>query len=275
MSEERKTIGRKSESTGSLKIVQLPLLGLFVVAIGFLIARQFSSQPSPSGTLDSLALILALVTTLVSLGSQLPAQNIALAAVIIAAIGGGIHALNTLTGIPFGLVNYTQASGPRLFGALAWFVPLWWIVAILSSRGVVRLILRPWRKTRTYGFWLIGITTALALLLELAFEPFATRVRDYWIWSPSKLSVDWFGTPLSDFLGWLVATLLILAFSTPALMKRKPAKSGPDYYPLVVWLALNFLFIAGAISQHLLPAAIVSAIACAAVIAFSIRGAKW
>jgi uncharacterized membrane protein len=87
--------------------------------------------------------------------------------------------------------------------------------------------------------------------------------------------VDWFGTPLSDFLGWVVTALLVLGFSTPSLMKKKPSKSYPEYHPLVVWVAIQLLFIAGSFSQHLLLATIVIAIGCLAVIPFAIRGARW
>jgi uncharacterized membrane protein len=162
-----------------------------------------------------------------------------------------------------------------LFNALPWFSPLLWVVAILSSRGVARLILRPWRKLRVYGFWLIGITAVLAVIFDLGLEVFATRVRHYWLWSPAKLPVDWYGAPLSDFLGWLVTSLLILAFATPSMMKRKPSKSVPEFQSVIIWVLLNLLFAAGALSEHLLPAAIVNGAVCAAVIVFSVRGARW
>jgi len=248
--------------------------GVFLVAVITMIATGIRSS-SANGIYDSLILLLAFVATLVSLNTQLPVQNILLATVVVAFIGSAIQTLNTFTGVPFGPLFYKPASGPRLFNGLLWFFPFWWVVAILASRGVARLILRPWRKIRAYGYWLIGLTTLLAILLELGLQPFATHVRRYWIWTPSKLPVDWFGTPLSDFLGWLVTILLALAFATPALMKRKPTKSTPDYHPLVIWVALNALFIAGACSQHLFAAAAVSAAACIIVIPFSIRGAMW
>ena len=38
-------------------------------------------------------------------------------------------------------------------------------------------------------------------------------------------------------------------------MKKKPAKSSyPEYHPLIVWVAMELLFIAGALSQHLVAA---------------------
>jgi len=210
------------------------------------------------GVFDAIFLLLALTSTLASLAGQLPAQNVLLATVIIAIIGGGIHTLGAFTGIPFGPVLYTHENGPLLFNALPWFMPFLWVVVILNARGVARLILRPWRKLRVYGFWLIGITALLTLIFVFGLEPFATRFRHYWIWSPTKLPVDWYGTPLSNFLGWVVTALLILGFSTPSLMKKKPSKSHPEYHPLIVWVSIQLLFIAGSISQHLLAAAVVS-----------------
>jgi putative membrane protein len=276
-----KTAGRTSEITSAnpLKIAQQALLGLFLIVVVLLIAQRFVlfQLSAKGGIWDAALLILALAATLTALCRQLPAQNVLLATVIIGVISGGIHVLGSTTGIPFGPVIYTTAGGLRLFNALSWFVPLLWIVVLLNSRGVARLILRPWRKLRVYGYWLMGITTLLTLIFDLGLEPFATRVSHYWIWGQTKIVVDWYGTPLSNFLGWLVTTLLALAFATPALMKKKPAKShsGADYHPLIVWISLNLLFIAAAFSQHLTLAATVSAIACVIVIPFAVRGARW
>ena len=268
---------RESVSGNPLTTAQRALLGLFLIAIIVAIARTCGLlRLSVSvGWLDSLVLLLAAASTLVSLAGQLPAQNVGLATVVVASIGGGIHMIGALTGIPFGPVTYTQAAGLKLFGELPWFMPLVWVVVILNARGVSRLILRPWRKLRVYGYWLIGITAVLTLIFVFGFEPFATRVRDYWIWHPTKLAVDWYGTPLSDFLGWVVAALLILGFSTPALMKKRPSKSYPEYHPLILWISIQILFIAACWSQHLTAAAAVSAAGCLLVIPFALRGARW
>jgi uncharacterized membrane protein len=279
MNGSTKIAGRTTETVAGnpLQTAQRALLGLFLIAIGFSIAQTFFlfRLPLTPAVSDALVLLLALATTLVSLAGQLPAQNVLLATVVIALIGGGIHAIGAFTGIPFGPVIYTPENGPRLFNALPWFMPFLWVIVILNARGVARLILRPWRKLRVYGFWLIGITAVLTLIFVLGLEPFATHLRHYWFWNHTKLPVDWFGTPLSDFLGWVVTALLVLGFSTPSLMKKKPSKSYPEYHPLVVWVAIQLLFIAGSFSQHLLLATIVIAIGCLAVIPFAIRGARW
>ena len=126
---------------------------------------------------------------------------------------------------------------------------------ILASRGVARLMLRPWRKTQNYGFRVIGLTTALVVLFDVGLEPFATRVKRYWFWNPTKLRLDWYAAPGVNFFGWAVTTLLILAFATPALINKKPGPPPPpDYIPLVVWLLFNLLFATGAAVHHLWPA---------------------
>jgi uncharacterized membrane protein len=274
-----KTAGQAPETVSGnpLTTAQRALLGLFLIAIALLIAQTFGALrlPLSNGVFDSIVLVLAVASTLVSLAGQLPAQNVALATAIVASIGSVIHMIGAFTGIPFGPVTYTTGAGLKLFGVLPWFLPLVWVLVILNARGVSRLILRPWRKLRVYGYWLIGLTAVLTLIFILGFEPFATRVRDYWIWGPTKLAVDWYGTPLSDFLGWVVAALLILGFSTPALMKKRPSRSYPEYHPLIVWISIEVLFIAAAWSHHLTAAAAASAVACILVIPFAVRGARW
>jgi uncharacterized membrane protein len=273
-----KTAGRSSETASGnhLKTVQLALLGLFLVAISGAMLQTVGWPRLPhAGWLDGIILLVALASTVASLAGQLPLQNVALAAVIVAGMGGVIHAIGALSGIPFGPITYTGEAGLKLFGALPWFMPLLWVVVIFNARGVARLVLRPWRKLRVYGYWLIGLTAVLTLIFVFGLEPFAMRARTYWIWRTTKLPIDWYGAPLSDFLGWVVAALLILGFSTPALMKKRPSKSYPEYHPLIVWMAIHILFITGALSQHLTSAAAVGGVACVAIIPFAVRGARW
>jgi uncharacterized membrane protein len=216
--------------------------------------------------------------TMVAHTRRLPLQNVILAAGIIAIIGGAVHAVGAATAIPFGPFSYTDSAGPRIFGTLAWPIPLVWIIVILNSRDVARLILRPWRKLRSYGFWLIGITVALAVLFDAALEPFAASVKRYWLWHPTRLPLTWGGAPVTNFLGWLVTALLALAFATPALIDKRQQRSAnrpPDYHPLVVWLLAVALFGVGAATHQLWPAVIYCIAAGLAVVIFAIRGARW
>ncbi len=225
---------------------------------------------------SALLLSLATASTIVTLLRRLPMQNVLWAVLIIAVVGGVAHALGAITDMPFGPFMFGPEAGPKLFKTLPWAVPLLWVFAILNSRGVARLILRPWRKTKTYGFWVIGFTTVLVMLFDFAFDPFASRVNHYWLWTPTQFPVTWQGAPLVNFLSWAVVSLLILAFVTPLLINKRPqGKSSPDYHPLGLWLGALLLFAGAAVLKGLWPAAAVDAGIGVVTAVFAIRGAWW
>ena len=254
------------------------LFGLFLLQFTLVWTRLWLPWPLLGSARwpDGLLVVLTTATVLSSLTRELPGQNVMLASTIIAFIAGAAQSLGAVTAIPFGPYTYTESIGQQLFYPLPWAVPMMWIAIILTSRGVARLGLRPWRKTQTYGFRLIGLTTLLVVLLDAGLEPFATVVKHYWLWSPTKVRLDWYSAPWVNFLGWAVTALLIIAFATPSLINKKPRpQPQPEYSPLVVWLLLNFLFASGATVYHLWPAVGVIALGSLLVTVFALRGARW
>ena len=262
---------------GSSQFFHRIFLVLFLVAFAVVGLNTVNvlALASNSGWMEALLVVTTAVTTLVSLARQLPAQNVLLASVIIAAIAGTVQAIGALSGIPFGPYLYTAAAGPKIFTVLPWFVPVVWIIVLLNARGVARLILRPWRKSRLYGFRLIGATAALALAFDFGLEPFATQANHYWLWQPTKLALLWHGTPPSNFLGWLVTALVILAFVTPVMINKSHKKFPSDYHPLIVWVLLNLLFATGAAAHQLWLAAGFIGLTGVVVMVLAIRGARW
>lgn len=251
---------------------------LFLAAYALALARLWwpMSVHGKPGWQDAVLLLLAVAGTIAALSRHLPLPNILFAACFIGLVGGAADLLDQKTGMPFGALTPGENMGPRLFGAVSWAVPLIWILAILNSRGVARLILRPWRKLHAYGFWLIGITAGLTALFDLAFDPFASQVKHYWIWEPTKFPLSWQGAPLVNLLGWLVVTLLILAFITPFLIVKHPAhRRTPDFHPLGVWLGGILLFGIGSAMRGLWPAVMLDGIIGVGVAVFAIRGSQW
>src|SRR5262249_15645984 len=153
--------------------------------------------------------------------------------------------------------SYSARMGQELFHPLPWTIPVVWLVAILNARGVARLILRPWRRTQNYGWFLIGVTALLVVLFDLAFEPFATHHKHYWLWNVSGAKSVWYGTPWVNFVARATTTLLILAFVTPSLIQKRPGPpTPPDLHPLLVWGLCNLLFATGAYLEGLTFAAV-------------------
>ena len=226
---------------------------------------------------EATLIVTATFATLVALSRQLPMQNALLAAAIIGGIGTAAHCLTAVVAIPFGPQRFTDAAGPKLFDRVSWAMPMLWVLIVLNSRGVARLILRPWRKLRAYGFWLIGLTVILTTLFVIALEPFAGAIKRYWLWDPTRLPLTWGGAPLTNILGWGVVTALIMAFAAPALIDKRarPAKRTPDFHPLVSWLlALALFATATATHQMWLPFGYCLVLA-GVTTTFAWRGARW
>jgi hypothetical protein len=163
-----------------------------------------------------------------------------------------------------------------LFNAVPWTIPLLWIAVVFTARGVGRLILRPWRKVKSYGYWLIGCTSVLVAAFDFALEPFAWHVKHLWLWQPTKLALNWHGASLLNFLGWGFAALLILMFITPSLIRKQPgSSSAPDYHPFALWLGALLIFAVGSAGAGLWWAVGADAAIAAITAALAIRGAIW
>ena len=220
--------------------------------------------------------LLALAATLLAMGRDLPPQNVLMAALVLALIASVADLINVKSGIPFGLRTYSDHLGAELFGLLPWAVPVIWALAIFNSRGVARLILRPWRKLSKYGFWVIGLTCALTVLLDFNLEPFASATNRWWIWRMPPAVPAWQTAPCVNFLGWAVTTLLILAFVTPWLINKNPRRSAPpDYQPLALWLVFNLLPAVSDAVHHLWLAAGCNVLISVVVAVFAVRGGRW
>jgi uncharacterized membrane protein len=251
-------------------------IALFVCAVLWSASLLRPSLLPGAAWAEALFPVLALAATLLALARTLPAQNVFAATAVIVLIASIAEIISAKTGVPFGARTYTDDFGPRIFELLPWPMPFIWAVAVLNSRGVARLILRPWRKTTKYGLWVIGLTCVLTVVFDFNLEPFAGAGNSWWIWRMPKSVPAWHNAPWIVFPAWAVTTLLILAFATPWLInKQRTRSSPPEYHPLAVWLLINLLPAVGDASHQLwLPAAIAAVLAMV-VTTFALRGARW
>ena len=273
---------KKRRATSSDEIITLWLHWLLTVVFAatfvLVVVMLFKplNLPGNPGWPELLLLASGVVCTITALAQRLPLQNVLLAVFIIAVLGGAAHALGAITEIPFGPFTFGESIGPQVFKTLPWAVPLIWVLAVLSSRGVARLILRPWRKIGAYGFWLMGVTAALSLLFDFALEPFASRVKHYWLWTPTKFPVTWQGVPVSNFLAWAAVSVLLAVVISPALINKQPGKRNtPDFHPFAVWLGAILLFGTACAQHGLLSAAVADGILAAIVTVLAVRGGTW
>jgi len=231
--------------------------------------------PPEGRWVEALLPLFATATTLLALGRRLPLQNVLMAASLIAGISFVIAAVGAMSGVPFGPFVYGTALGEPIFGVVPWSVPLLWVVLIINGRGVARLVMRPWRKTNYYGFWVIGLTCGLIVLFDLGMEPFAAHVRQYWFWQIGKSVPAWHTAPWVNFLGWFITPLGIMAFTMPWLINKQPIKQPIDYHPLVVWLLMNLWLATGNAVEGLWLAAGAAVLGHTIAAIYAVRGARW
>lgn len=250
--------------------------GLLVVAAG---ARSVHLLISKDHTqwawLDVVLVMLAVAATVAGQARRLPLQNVGTASVIMLGIGGLAMAVGARTGVPFGAVAYTESAGVRILGTVPWLLPLLWVVVLFNARSVGRLVFRPWRKSRTYGLRVIALTCVMAVGFSLALEPYASKLNRYWLWRTDQGTLAWYGAPWVNFLGWLLVSILIMAFATPFLLNKKPKKSPPFYQPLVIWVTLQVVFAAGAASGGMKSALYFILFTVVATLSGALAGGRW
>ncbi len=260
-----------------LEIWQKPVfISCLICWAGTLVLSALRIDHSQVGRwFEGLFLCLASGSSLLTLGRRVPLQSVIATAGLITIISGAVISLAAVSGVPLGPVHYSAYFGEKLFDVLPWPVPLAWIFLTVNGRGVARLIMRPWRKTNYYGFWVMGFTCLLAVIFDLGLEPFAVYVKDYWIWQTPAGVPAWYTAPWVNFLGWFVTSLAILIFALPWLINKQPIKQPIDYQPLILWLMLNSWIALGNAMHHLWPAVALSLIGNGVAMVYAIRGAKW
>ncbi len=251
------------------------IMFLVVWAVNWVVLLLRVELPPEGRWIEALLPVLAAFTSLLALGRRLPLQNVLMAGALIAGLSIAIVAVGALSGVPFGPVVYSDAFGERFFGVVPWPMPLLWIALVVSGRGVARLIMRPWRKTNFYGYWVIGFACLLAVLFDLGLEPFAVQVKGWWIWLSGKSVLSWHTAPWVNSLGWLITALALIIAAIPWLINKQPVKQPTDYHPLVVWLLLNlWLGTGNALQQMWLPVGVALLGNILAAI-YAVRGARW
>lgn len=267
---------RTSRLSPWVETIHKPAFIVFLVAwlmnwVALLLRLDF---PREGRWIEGLLPLAAATTTLLALARRLPTQNVFTAAAIIATLSTVVSAISAYSGVPFGPIFYTDRLGDSFVGRVPWTIPLLWVVLIINGRGVARLIMRPWRRTNYYGFWVIGFTCLLVVLFDLGFEPFAVHVKSYWAWL-TQLNISWYSTPLANFLAWFTLSLGIVIFSIPWLINKQPVKQPIDYQPLAVWLLINAWVLTGNIQHQHWVAVGISLGGNLAVVIYAVRGARW
>lgn len=212
--------------------------------------------------------VLASVAVLAALAARLPLQNVLAAGLLVVLTAGMVMAVCAFSGAPLGRFEFTRELGPRLLDYVAWPVPFLWLAVVMSSRQTARVILRPWRRVKHYGWWLLGVALVLGLGVSLALEPFGRLVLGWWKWPPAVAGhANWLGAPVFFPPAAALFLLGLLLIATPWLIAKRPTGLAPDYGPVLCWLVLDAWPTLGGLGARLwISAAIGLAVGAAAAV---------
>lgn len=130
----------------------------------------------------------------------------------VVALGWAFEAVGSRTGFPFGAYHYTDRLQPQLLGVPV-LIPLAWLMMMPPAWAVAGRIAG---GTRRAGF---VVVSALAFTAwDLFLDP-QMVLWGLWVWDPPGA---YFGVPLANFVGWLLASGLITALARPPALPARP-----------------------------------------------------
>jgi putative membrane protein len=172
-----------------------------VIGIAFDVKPPFTMSWAGSALLFLEGMLLVIAAMLVY--SWLRAL---LAALIVIVLSYLVEVLGVSTSFPFGAYRYTDLLFPSLSGEVPLAVMFAWILIIFGSYDLVK---RSMSAERAMGVRSALLGALLATLLDLAIEPVAAHVVQYWEWlAPGP--ANYYGVPLANFVAWFVVALALL-----------------------------------------------------------------
>ncbi|WP_373684022.1 carotenoid biosynthesis protein [Micromonospora solifontis] len=209
------------------------------VLLAVLVLAQIGYPLTTGATRAGLTLATVGLGYLLAVGHALlsrgPRAALALVAV---ATGGGfaVEALGVATGVPFGSYDYSGELGPKLAGVpliipLAWTWMAWpaWLTAVRITRD------RPapgWaRRLGRIGLAALGLAA-----WDLFLDP-QMVAEGYWVWRDATPALPGLpGVPASNYLGWLLFAVLLMAALRPLAGPAVDRGDGRDAPMLALYL---------------------------------------
>ncbi|NBS13230.1 MAG: carotenoid biosynthesis protein [Verrucomicrobia bacterium] len=182
---------------------------------------------------DFVSMILAASHVYFSAVDRLGLRPARVTAAVILISSAALETFGTLTGIPFGSYQYTDAFGPRMGGILPLAIPLAWFAVVA---GANLSLSQYWRNSSRAP---VAIATgAVALIFDFLMEPFAYAIRGYWHWADHIV-------PPQNYFSWFIFSAL-LAWITPVYA---PPGRKADPRPAITLGIMTGLFIAARIAH--------------------------
>jgi putative membrane protein len=191
--------------------------GASVVTVAGMIATPLVPQGGRARTvLSSVVVVGSFTTTTANAVRRWGGRRSGIAAATTAAATTAVERIGTATGVPFGRYAYTHALRPQIARVPA-IVPLAWFALGLPARETAHAAL----GDRSTPAARIVLGSATLTAWDLFLDPQMVG-EGYWAWARRGV---YRGIPLSNYLGWFVTGLGVMALLEAAL---PPAADASD-----------------------------------------------
>ncbi|MEO6656274.1 MAG: isopentenyl-diphosphate Delta-isomerase [Pyrinomonadaceae bacterium] len=155
--------------------------------------------------------------------------------VILGILALDIETCAIITGYPYGHFGYSDLLGYRLFGHTPWTVAFAWSPLLLGAYAVAR------RTLENLVFRVAGVALLL-VVCDLVIDAGAVKIG-FWRYEAGG---DFYGVPLSNFLGWILSGVIGAIVLEFFVYLRKPLLPVPAqlisscFFILSFWTAVAF-----------------------------------
>jgi putative membrane protein len=146
--------------------------------------------------------------------------------------------LGTARGWIYGSYHYTDRLGPKVLGLVPILIPLAWFMMMYASYALANDLAQAGRQraesrwqpgtpqSRLLYLWLVFLSSAIMTSWDLMNDPVNVN-GGHWVWDATG---PYFGIPISNYLGWMLTTLVI--FGLYRLYERlRPPQQAPALRP--------------------------------------------
>lgn len=169
----------------------------------------------------SLGVGMQLLAVLLPLLPGWGASRLLMVVVVVMAISWASEAIGVATGFPFGDYRYSDALPCKLWG-VPLLIPAAWMMMLIPSWSIsyslLNRVARPTSRPALLHLKAATMTGAAMVAWDLYVDP---QMVSLGIWEWANPS-GYFGTPLTNFLGWWIVAFLLTIIVRPSDLPRRP-----------------------------------------------------
>src|SRR5918999_241547 len=216
-----------------------PLLAASVLFFGAAYLTVTFPHTPGAGVASFVSTFLIALPSFVALWQFLGPKRAILSLLCLSAFGYAIETTGVLTGFPYGPFYYGDALGPKVAGLVPYLLPLSWVPLVL---GAVAATAPEGKAGPRHRFLPILSAAVLLTLVDGVLDPGAASLG-FWVWPEGGI---YYGVPVTNYLGWLLSSMLAAAILLALGRRRWGSVSPPPglldslLVAVAFWIGVDF-----------------------------------